>query len=427
MAESLVLQEKNMTVSSIIRGLCSWRRIVSIAVVVVVVCVGLPAAPSAPATQPASGPVAGAVVRKGPLTHLKIDRKGRRVIVDAKVVPQKGKGLFMLEFLMCGTGVKEHETLLGTDAPPSSLHAALLALGLAPGRPAQWVTPAGKKPVFISPAGAALNITVQWTDKSGKVRRVPATDWMMEVATKKKMHETQWIFVGSDFLDDGRYWADVEGLHISVTNFASSVIDVPFRSTSDDALREFAVNAAVVPPKGTPVKLIIKVAAGAETAPAARIVIDVDAFGRIILDGSPVAPEDVSGSVRKFLSRHADASADIRIDPRALVFDRERLREILEQTGLTRINFTTRDLQTEILPRTPAQADRAIAWWKKQFSQAEDLVVDPAEDAAATLEHIKRRIKQVDALSKLWSDYAAGLQGALERHRAKQKNGKEKD
>ncbi len=417
-----------MTQSPIIRRFCIWRRIISIAVVSTVVCIGLPAEYSEPSNQPTGGPTATTAPREGPLKHLKIDRQGRRVIVDAKVMLQKGEGegegMCMLEFLMCRSGAKDHETLLTTDAVPSSLHAALLALGLAPGRPAQWVTPEGKKPVFISPAGAALIITVQWTDKSGKVREVPATDWMMDVATTKKMHETRWIFVGSDFLDDGRYWADVEGLHISVTNFASSVIDVPFKSTSEDALREFAVNTAVVPPKGTPVKLIIKVAEGAETAPAARMAFDVDAFGRIKLDGSPVVPEDVSRSVRQFLSRHADASADVRIDSRALVFDRERLREILEQAGLTRIIFTTRDLRAEILPRTPEQADRAIAWWKEQFSQADDLVVDPAEDAAATLQHIKRRIKKVEALSELWADYSAQLQSALKEHRDRQKKEK---
>lgn len=419
-----------MTVSSIIRGFCIWRRIISIAVVSTVVCIALPAESSDPATQPTGGPTATTAPREGPLKHLKIDRQSRRVIVDAKVMLQKGEGegegVCMLEFLMCRTGAKDHETLLTTGALPSSLHAALLAMGLAPGRPAQWVTPEGEKPVFISPAGAALIITVQWTDKSGKVREVPATDWMMDVATTEKMHETRWIFVGSDFLDDGRYWADIEGLHISVTNFASSVIDVPFRSTSEDALREFAVNTAVVPPKGTPVKLIIKVAEGAETAPAARMAFDIDAFGRIKLDGSPVVPEDVSRSVRQFLSRHADASADVRTDPLALVFDRERLREILEQAGLTRITFTARDLRGEILPRTPEQADRAIAWWKEHLSQADDLLIDPAEDAAATLQHIKRRIKEVEALSELWADYAAGLKKAMDQHLAQQKK-KESD
>ncbi len=412
-----------MTVSTTIRNLCVWRRLVSIAVVAAAVCIGLPVASSGPATGPASRPAATTAPRRGPLKHLKIDRRGRRVIVDATVMLRKG----MLEFLLCAEGVKDHETLLVTDARPSSLHAALLALGLAPGRPAQWVTPAGEKPVFISPAGAALIVTVRWTDKKGATHEVPVTDWMMEVATKKKMHKTRWIFVGSDFINDGRYWADVEGLHISVTNFASAVIDVPFKSTSADALREFGVNTTAVPPKGTPVKLIIQAAKGAETAPAARMIFDIDAVGRIKLDGRVVAPENISRVVRGFLSRHADASASVRIDARAIVFDRERLRGILEQAGLARITFTTRDLHAEILPRTPGQAHQAIAWWKKQFAQAEDLIVDPAEDAAATLKHIKRRIKQVEALSELWADYAAGLKAAMDRHNAQKKKEKESD
>ena len=415
-----------MTVSTTVSGLCVWSRLISLVVAAAAVCIGLPVASSGPATRPTSRPAATAPAsapRKGPLKHLKIDRRGRRVIVDATVMLRKG----MLEFLLCTKGVKDHETLLVTDVHPSSLHAALLVLGLAPGRPAQWITPAGGKPVFISPVGAALIITVQWTDKSGKVREVPVTDWMMEVATKKKMHKTRWVFVGSDFLDNGRYWADLEGLHVSVTNFASAVIDVPFKSTSADALREFGVNTAAVPPKGASVKLIIQAARGAETAPAARMTFDIDAVGRIKLDGEVVAPENVSGAVRKFLSRHADASAAVRIDPRALVFDRERLREILKQAGLARVTFTTREPRAEILPRTPAQVDRAVAWWKKQFAQAEDLIVDPAEDAAATLKHITRRIKQAEAISELWADYAAGLKAAMDRHNAKQKKEKESD
>ncbi len=386
-------------------------------VLVAAVSIILSAGPAGqPATRPATRP-AGALLK-----HLKIDRPGRRVIVDATVMLRKG----MLEFLMCAKGAKDHETLFVTDVKPSSLHAALLALGLAPGRAAQWVTPAGKKPVFISPAGAALIITVRWTDKKGAAHEVPVTDWMMEVATKKKMHKTRWVFVGSDFLDNGRYWADVEGLHISVTNFASAVIDVPFESTSANAptndLREFGVNTASVPPKGTPVKLILQAAKGAETAPAARMTFDIDAAGRIKLDGGVVAPENISKAVRGFLSRHADASASVRIDARALVFDRERLREILEQAGLTRITFTTRALRAEILPRTPAEAKKAIKWWKGQFADEDEY---PAEDAAATLKHIKRRIKQSEALCELWGDYAAGLKKALNEYNAQQKKKKE--
>ncbi len=409
-----------------------WRSIISIAVTAAIVCISLPAASSEPATRRGSDGASSkpaATAPAGPLKNLKIDLKGKRVIIDAKVTPRKGKPEqppMMLEFLMCKTGVKEHETLLTTDVPPSSLHAALLVLGLAPGRPAQWITPAGKKPVFVSPAGAALNISVQWTDKSGKVRQVPVTDWMIEIASKKKLPKTRWIFVGSDFLDDGRYWADLEGLHISVTNFAAAVIDVPFQSTSKDAFREFAVNMSVIPPRGTPVKLIIQAVKGAQNAPAARITFNVDATGRIKLDGKAIAPENISRAVRHFLSRHADASADVRIDPQALVYDRERLREILKQSGLTRITFSTRELRAEILPRTPADAEKAIKWWKGQFAREDNLIIDPAEDAAASLEHIKRRIKQAEALSELWADYAAGLKKALDEYKAQQKK-KESD
>lgn len=388
---------------------------------VIAVCAA-PAASGEPTTRPAGGgdafAPAGDVPKKpGPLKHLKIDRPGRRVIVDATVMLRKG----LLEFVLCRGGVKDHETLLTTDVPPSSLHAALLVLGLAPGRPAQWITPAGKKPVFVSPRGAGLEISVKWTDKEDRTREVPITDWMMEVATKKKMHKTQWVFVGSDFLDNGRYWADLEGLHITVTNFPAGVIDVPFKSTDKNAFLEFAANPAVVPPKGTPVKLIIKATKGSETAPAARMSFSVDALGRIKMDGIPVVPENIARAVRRFLSRHADASAVVRIDSRALLFDHERLKEILEQAGLKRIRFRVLTPPAEILPRTSAETARALAWWKDRFGRAEELIVDPAEDAAAALRHIERRRKQIEELSELWADYATRLKAALNEHAAQKK------
>ena len=130
---------------------------------------------------------------------------------------------------------------------------------------------------------------------------------------------------------------------------------------------------------------------------------------------------------RSRISRHAAGSADVRVDPLALAFDRERLNDILQQAGLTDITFRMSALDREVLPRTSAQTAKALAWWKDRFSRAGDLIMDPAEDAAATLRHIQRRRKQFEDLSELWADYAARLRDLLADHRArKQKEKKSK-
>jgi len=375
----------------------------------VVVALSLQHARAEPTTRAAARPA---------VRPVRVDRARRQVIIDAKVCLQRG----FLEFLLCTEGTKDHESLLTTKVPPSSLHAALLALGLAPGLPARWTTPAGNKPVFSPPKGAMLEITLRWKDAKGRTRTAAATDWLLAAGTKKKPPATRWVFVGSDFLDDGRYWADVEGHHISLANFASSVIDVPFESSDKQAFLEFAANPQTVPAKGTAVEVVLTAVKGAETAPAARMSFEVDAFGRIALDGRAIAPEAIAPAVRKFLARHAEAAADVRIDPRALVFDRERLKSILTQAGLTDVSFRMRELRGELLPRTSAQAARAIQWWKRQFAQARDLIVDPVEDAAAVLKHVEKRRKEVEALSRLWSDYAAQLRALVRERRAREES-----
>ena len=353
------------------------------------------------------------------LKHLRIDRDKRQVVVEAAVALQRGA----LEFVLCTQGTKDYESLLSTRALPSSLHAALLALGLAPGKPARWTAPVDKKSVFVPPKGAMLEVTVRWKDSKQVARESAVTDWLLAVGTNKKPNPTRWVFVGSDFLDDQRYWADVEGHHISLANFASSVIDVPFESSDKNAMLEFVANPAVVPPKGTQVELVITAVEGAEKAADARIAFSVDAFGRIEMDSVPIAAESIPAAVKKFLSRHSRAVAQVQIDPRALVYDRQRMEAILEEAGLTDVSFRMRGLTEEVLPRTTTEAVDAVAYWQKQFAQAKDLIVDPAEDAAAVLEHIQRRRKQVEVLAELWADYAARLRGLLAGYKARRQAG----
>ncbi len=364
--------------------------------------------------QAPTRPTAGESAKPLRLKDLTIDRAKRQVVVEAAVSLRQGA----LEFALCTEGTKDYESLLSTKAAPSSLHAALLALGLAPGKPAHWTTPADKKPVFVPPKGAMLDVSVRWKDAEGKPHECPVTDWMLAAGTQKKADPTRWVFVGSDVLDDGRYWADLEGHHISVANFASSVVDVPFESSDKAALLQFTANADAMPAKGTKVEVVFTAVQGAENDPDARISLAIDALGRITMDGAAVAVEEVPAAAKKFLARHSAAVADVRMDPRALVYDRERLQAALAEAGLGDVTFRMTAVADEILPRSPAEAARALEYWKGQFAQAKDLIVDPAEDAKATLKHIEQRRKQVESISELWADYAARLQALLKEYQA---------
>lgn len=350
------------------------------------------------------------------LKGVRIDRAKRQVVLDAKVSQQEG----MLEFLLCTAGTKDYESLLKTDVKPSTLHAAILALGLRPGKPAEWTTLPGQEPVFAPPRGAQLDITLRTKDKDGKVHEVPATDWLLVAGGKKAAKPSRWVFVGSNILDDGKYWADVDGHHISVANFASSVIDVPFESSDKNALRDFAAEGKKVPAKDTPVEVVITALAGQDKAEVARLMMAVDRLGRIVVEDKPAAPEDIEAIAKAFLQAHAKGAVEVLIDPRAMVFDRERLKGVLEQAGVTDITFRTQGFEQELLPRTAEQLARAMTWWKEQFAQAGQLLTDPAEDAEAVLKQIAEQRRQLEEMGKLWGRYAEQLDAAAKAHKAAQ-------
>ena len=73
---------------------------------------------------------------------------------------------------------------------------------------------------------------------------------------------TDWVFAGSEFYDDpttkAKLYAADDGDLITVANFASAILDLPFASTANDAGRTFVANTARIPPRGTPVTLFLR-------------------------------------------------------------------------------------------------------------------------------------------------------------------------
>ena len=103
-----------------------------------------------------------------------LDRKGKRVLLKAKVVLREG----LLEMLCCPTQTKEHESILAVDAKAYVVHAGLLALGAKPGKPAQFL------PEFKPPTGQKIDIFLQWTDEKGKPHRAKAQEWIRDAVRR---------------------------------------------------------------------------------------------------------------------------------------------------------------------------------------------------------------------------------------------------
>ena len=172
------------------------------------------------------------------------------MILRTRVVLREGP----LEHFLCLKGTKEHEAILATDAAPKQIHAGLLLTGAEPGHPVRFT------PKFEPPSGTVLQLEVEWK-QGGEMRRADAKAWVHDSKTNKPLAES-WVFAGSELYEDpvGKrmvYAAD-EGDLITVANFSSAILDLPFASSADNADRMFVAETKAVPEIGTEVFLSLK-------------------------------------------------------------------------------------------------------------------------------------------------------------------------
>lgn len=189
------------------------------------------------------------------------DARNRQLMIRARVVLREG----YLEHLLCLEQTKEHESILATEAPPRLIHAGLLLTGADVGRPVKFL------PKFEPPAGTPIHIDVLWKSQDGKTNRADARTWIKDEKNGKTL-AVDWVFAGSQqFVDEQTnrdiYAADGGDL-ITVANFMSAILDVPFASTTNDAERSFVANTTLIPTRNTFVTLVLRPEKTAPKPPA---------------------------------------------------------------------------------------------------------------------------------------------------------------
>ena len=175
-------------------------------------------------------------------------RKPVRVLVKAEVCLRKGQ----LELLLCREHTKEHEAILHAAAEPRLIHAALLALGLAPGTPVQFTDPKTGDEQYRPATGPVVRVTLHH-NSAGEPRTRPAQDWVRSAKTGKPMAE-RWVFAGSSFWqnpdapDQPPSYIANGGDVISLSNFPSAMVDLPVKSSQDNAALGYAALTEAIPP-----------------------------------------------------------------------------------------------------------------------------------------------------------------------------------
>jgi uncharacterized repeat protein (TIGR01451 family) len=180
-----------------------------------------------------------------------VDRKNRRVVFLGGVCLRQSP----LELFACLRSSKEHESVLSVPVKASFVHAGLLAVGAEPGAPAVF------QPTYVPAHGTEIEVTVAWKDAKGQRQTARAQDWVRDVKTQKAM-AYPWVFAGSRIITNAvtgevAYQADREGDFICVSNFPAAVLDLPIPSSSNNEELLFEAFTEHIPPKGTPVTVIL--------------------------------------------------------------------------------------------------------------------------------------------------------------------------
>ncbi len=172
------------------------------------------------------------------------------LILVGKITLREG----LLEFFACRVGSKEYESIMAIDVKPYLIHAGLLVIGAKKGHPVRY------DPEFVPPAGEKIDILVRWRGEDGRIQEVPAGEMVRTTETGVPLSEP-WVFTGSvsgkDKNGNPYYLANITGELISVTNFAATILDVPFESVSDYDNLVFEPNTEKIPPLGTEVTLVL--------------------------------------------------------------------------------------------------------------------------------------------------------------------------
>ncbi|XZE52171.1 YdjY domain-containing protein [Planctomycetaceae bacterium SH139] len=195
-----------------------------------------------------SSPVGG--TRLAPDARLWLDAEKRRLIVDGYVSLSEGP----LEMFACPAGTKEHESVVAVLSQSKHIHAGLLALGAVQGTPVSFV------PEYRPATGQRIAIWVLWRDAQGMPQKAKAQSWVQQTGTEKELDQ-DWVFGGSSFWRDpesGRefYQADSGDL-ICVSNFSTATLDLPAESSQSSGSLVYSAFAERVPPRGTPVRLVM--------------------------------------------------------------------------------------------------------------------------------------------------------------------------
>jgi len=203
------------------------------------------------------------------LPGVTIKRATREVFINAQVCLDAG----ILEYLVCGTGTFEHESIFSTTAKPEFVHAALLLCGMKPTPQIPELSELWAEKVK-NKKNSRVKIEVEWQDEK-VIKRVNVTKMVIDrqdienehpktLSTKQKsIVADAWVFAGSFLHQDPTtkeqiYTANLTGNVVGIFPEPSAVIQYGISCGNPYEADHLGlkINTKQVPKLGTPVKII---------------------------------------------------------------------------------------------------------------------------------------------------------------------------
>jgi len=202
---------------------------------------------------------------KQPLISWQKRTKGieRRVILEVEVVLTRG---YLEHFISRSEAGKDHESILSNEFDAEILNAALLGIGLQPGKPAKFINE--KRELDFKPAtGETVKIYLEYAGADGKAIITPAQSWIVGAKDGKPM-TADWVFAGSfkgkttnALGEEFIYFGANDGRVVCLANFGTALLDIPIESEKGDPQGDsltFKANTGVIPERGTKVRALFE-------------------------------------------------------------------------------------------------------------------------------------------------------------------------
>ena len=195
---------------------------------------------------------------------LQILEKEQKIVLTGEI--SKALGTYdehlqgAVEYLLCGRGGKEYESIIVVNSPAKEIHNAMLKLGVERGTPPMYDE---DKDEEVGATGASVVVLVEW-EANGETKNVRAEDLLYNKQTEKSMQHVAWVFSGSREIpdldsedEDAMIPQAFTGNDIIALNYidGSALFQNPIPSEDNT----YKKNDDLLPPLGTPVKVTIEV------------------------------------------------------------------------------------------------------------------------------------------------------------------------